>query len=161
MQGNKILIYLAFAATLYGCAGYAPSDQLVGKPRDEVLRLMGQPSTELDSADGRLMIYPRGPYGKHTYFVYTDTEGKVLHWSQVLNEKNFERIVPGMSRSEVISTIGESKIVFLLARDRGYVWSYRFINPYCFWFQIEFANDDTVRSTGYGKPPECRPKGST
>jgi hypothetical protein len=157
---TKLLVVIA-ALTLGGCAGYAPTDELIGKPRDEVLRIMGQPSTELDKPDGRVLIYSRGPYGKHTYFVHLNGQGKALQWSQVLNEKNFDRITPGMSRDAVVSIIGESKIVFLLARDRGYVWSYRFINPYCFWFQIEFAKDDTVRSSGYGKPPECRAKGSS
>ena len=152
---------IATTVLLFGCAGYAPDHQLVGKHRSDVLKIMGQPSAELDDADGRVLIYPRGPYGKHTYFVYTNNHDKVLHWSQVLNEKNFDRIVPGMSRAEVVSVIGDSKIIFLLARDRGYVWSYRFVSSHCFWFQIEFTKDNTVRSTGYGKPPECRPKGSS
>jgi hypothetical protein len=77
-------------------------------------------------------------------------------WAQVLDEKNFARIKPGMHRDEVVATIGESKAVFGLARERGYVWNYRYVTPHCFWFQIEFANDDTVRSKGYGQPPECR-----
>ena len=102
------------------------------------------------------MMYPRGPFGKHTYFVYLNRDGEVERWTQVLDEKNFTQIKPGMRRDEVVAIIGESKAVFGLARDRGYVWNYRYITPHCFWFQIEFASDDTVRSTGYGQPPECR-----
>ena len=102
------------------------------------------------------MMYPRGPFGKHTYFVYLNPDDKVERWTQVLDEKNFARIQPGMRRDEVVAIIGESKSVFGLARDRGYVWNYRYVTPHCFWFQIEFASDDTVRSTGYGQPPECK-----
>ncbi len=102
------------------------------------------------------MIYPRGPFGKHTFFVYLNRDGFMEHWAQVLNEKNFERITPGLKRDDVVSTIGESKDIFGLARNRGYVWNYRYMNPHCFWFQIEFTAEDIVRSTGYGKPPECR-----
>ncbi len=101
------------------------------------------------------MIYARGPFGKHTYFVYMDQDGLVERWVQVLHEKNFEQIKPGMTREEVVSIIGESKDAFGLARHRGYVWNYRYVNPHCFWFQIEFTKEDIVRSTGYGKPPEC------
>jgi len=121
---------------------------------------MGQPSTELTTQEGKVMMYPRGPFGKHTYFVYLNPDDKVERWTQVLDEKNFARIKPGMHRDEVVATIGESKAMFGLARERGYVWNYRYVTPHCFWFQIEFARDDTVRSTGYGRPPECRVRAS-
>ena len=42
-----------------------------------------------------------------------------------------------------------------LGRNRGQVWSYRYENPFCRWFQVEIGEDQTVRSAGYGEPPEC------
>lgn len=151
------IISLAAAALLISaCAGYDPNDRLIGSSRDQVVEVLGAPSMERSSAEGYVMMYPRGPFGKHTYFVYLNEDGKVMRWAQVLNEKNFDRIKPGMHRDEVIMIIGEAKDTFGLARDRGYVWNYRYITPHCFWFQIEFTREDVVRSTGYGKPTECR-----
>jgi hypothetical protein len=152
----SVATLLATVLLLCACAGYAPDNRMLGNHRDQIIQIMGQPSTELTTPEGKVMMYPRGPFGKHTYFVYLNSDDKVERWTQVLDEKNFARIKPGMRRDEVVAIIGESKAVFGLARDRGYVWNYRYITPHCFWFQIEFASDDTVRSTGYGQPPECR-----
>lgn len=147
---------IALIVLLTGCAGYAPTNTMVGSGRDEIVQVLGKPTTELLTADGKLLIYSKGPFGKETFFVYLDRDGVMQRWEQVLDEKNFERIVPGITRDQVIEIIGESKDRFGLARGRGYVWNYRYINPFCFWFQIEFAADHTVRSAGYSKPPECR-----
>jgi hypothetical protein len=152
----SVATLLATVLLLCACAGYAPDNRMLGNHRDQIIQIMGQPSTELTTPEGKVMMYPRGPFGKHTYFVYLNSDDRVERWTQVLDEKNFARIKPGMRRDEVVAIIGESKAVFGLARDRGYVWNYRYITPHCFWFQIEFASDDTVRSTGYGQPPECR-----
>lgn len=141
---------------LAGCVSYGPNDLMLGNNREQVIQLLGPPSAELTRPSGKIMMYPRGPFGKHTYFVYLGSDNVMEHWAQVLHEKNFARITPGMVRDEVVSIIGESKDTFGLARNRGYVWNYRYENPHCFWFQIEFTSDDIVRSTGYSKPPECR-----
>lgn len=152
---------IAACALLFtaACAGYAPTDKMRGSSREQVIQILGIPSKELQTTEGSVLMYPRGPYGKHTYFVYLDQSQRVTGWTQVLDEKNFDRIKPGMHRDEVIGIIGEAKDTFALARDRGYVWNYRYVTPHCFWFQIEFTRDDVVRSAGYGKPPECRARG--
>jgi hypothetical protein len=141
---------------LYSCASYAPDDLMLGSSREQIVQILGQPTTELTGPDGKVMMYPRGPFGKHTYFVYLNRDGTMERWAQVLNEKNFGQISPRLNRSDVVATIGESKETFGLARNRGYVWSYRYVNPHCFWFQVEFSAEDIVRSTGYSKSPECR-----
>jgi hypothetical protein len=150
------MIIILLTGLLSACAGYGPTNSMIGSSKDHLVSVLGKPSTELQISDGQLLIYSKGPFGKQTFFVYLNRDGVVQRWTQVLDEKNFERIVPGMTRDQVIESIGEAKDRFGLARDRGYVWNYRYVNPFCFWFQIEFAADDTVRSTGYSKPPECR-----
>ena len=152
----SIAILISLTVLLSACASYSPNDRLLGSRREQLIQFMGKPTLEIVIPDGRVMQYPRGPFGKHTYFVYLNEEGAITRWTQVLDEKNFARIKPGMQRDEVVNTIGPSLDTFGLARDRGYVWNYRYITPHCFWFQIEFTNDNTVRSTGYGRPPECR-----
>jgi hypothetical protein len=144
---------------LCGCMTYAPTDRWIGESREQIIQAMGKPSKELNASDARVMIFPRGPWGKHTYFVYLDQTGAMTRWSQVLEEKNFELIRPGMTRDEVVAIIGDSKVTYGLARDRGYVWNYRYMNTFCFWFNVEFTKEHIVRSTGYSKPPECRVRG--
>ena len=149
-------LIILLISLLSGCASYGPTNRMIGSSKDDVVSVLGKPSTELPTPDGQLLIYSKGPFGKETFFIYLNHDGIVQRWTQVLDEKNFERIVPGMTRNQVIEIIGESKDRFGLARGRGYVWNYRYLNPFCFWFQIEFAADDTVRSAGYSKAPECR-----
>ena len=102
--------------------------------------------------------FPRGTFGKHTYSLELDADGKVISYKQLLTEENFRQITPGMDVSEVIERIGMSRDTFKIGRGRGYVWNFRYITPLCQWFQIEFTAENKVRSTGYGMPPECRPR---
>jgi hypothetical protein len=143
-----------------GCAtSYAPSNTMTGLTRDEVIARLGAPDpTPADLSSAARLDFPRGPYGRHTYAVYFSPEGRVTEFQQLLNEENFSKIKPGMNVGEVVHLIGISRNTFGLARNRGYVWSYRYITPLCQWFQIEFTQENTVRSTGYGLPPECRPR---
>lgn len=146
------------AVTLAGCAtSYAPTASFVGQTREEVIARLGTPDpapTDLSTASR--LDFPRGPYGKHTYAVYFDSTGRATGFQQLLKEENFAKIKAGMSNAEVVDLIGVSRDRFGLARNRGYVWNYRYITPFCQWFQIEFTQENTVRSTGYGMPPECR-----
>jgi hypothetical protein len=149
-----VLVILALA----GCATrYSPAADMIGALPEEVISRLGEPIPRPDSLEGvRRLDFPRGPYGKHTYIVYFGADGRAERFEQVLNETNFARIRPEMSTNEVRELIGVSRDTFLLGRDRGFVWNYRYITPLCQWFQIEFTKEGNVRSTGYGLPPECR-----
>ncbi len=154
------IAFLAGALLLSGCAtSYAPSPEIVGATPDEVIARLGPPTPRPESLSKvRRLDFPRGPYGRHTYVVYFDEQGRAERIAQLLDEKNFARIKPEMGQAEVVEIIGVSRDTFLLGRDRGYVWNYRYITPLCQWFQVEFTLEGKVRSTGYGQPPECRMK---
>lgn len=154
----RLLLSVGVATILAGCAtGYAPSQAMLGMSRDEVIARLGQPDPmPADVGSAERLDFPRGPYGKHTYAAFFDGSGRLRGFEQLLKEENFAKIKPGMSHAEVIERIGVSRDRFGLARNRGYVWNYRYITPFCQWFQIEFTQENTVRSTGYGIPPECR-----
>ena len=85
-----------------------------------------------------------------------DAAGRVVRSEQVLTERNFLQVNPGMPQDEVRYLLGRPGEVSVLGRSRGVVWSYRYENSSCLWFQVEIAQDRTVRSAGYGEPPECR-----
>ncbi len=97
----------------------------------------------------QILHFPRGPAGSHTYFVYLDDNDHVLKWEQVLKVQRFDAIEPGMTVDEVVEILGATKITNGLARNRGYVWHYRYENHMCSSFVIEFTIENIVRSTEY------------
>lgn len=143
------------ACLLTACSGYGPTADMAGLDRDQVVARMGPPETTRRIDGGTRLEYPRGPYGLHTWFVDLDASGRVVWSEQVLTEARFTQINPGMSADEVRATLGRPGEVQGLGRERGMVWSYRFVNPFCRWFQVEISLENVVRSAGYGEPPEC------
>ena len=152
MMTRLIKPFLALVLPLIaGCAAYSPSKSIIGQDRIALVAEMGQPEREY-AVDGlRVLHFPRGPAGSHTYFVYLDSNDRVMKWEQVLTEDRFGAILPGMTKDQVISNLGITKITNGLARNRGYVWHYRYDTPHCNSFVIEFTSEDTVRSAGIRK----------
>ena len=151
MRFPKIFVCLVIcaAALVSGCSGYAPSAKLYGQNKAFVTQALGQPERE-NWVEGKLQLhFPRGPYGSQTYFVYLDADDRVTGWEQVLIEEKFHLINAGMTKEQVIGLIGISRITQGLARERGYVWHYRYFNQQCKSFVVEFSKEDIVRSAGY------------
>lgn len=144
-----------FLSTLTACSTYAPPTNLNGVTRDELVAKMGTPDIERQTTTGTRLEFPRGPAGHHTWFVYLDATGHASHSEQVLTEPNFNSIVPGMAQDKVRQRLGRPSEVQGLGRARGVVWSYRYENNFCQWFQVEISQEQQVRSAGYGQPPEC------
>ncbi len=140
---------------LTACSSYAPPANLSHISRDALVAHMGQPEIERQTATGSRLEFPRGPMGHHTWFVDLDATDHATRAEQVLTEPNFNQISPGMTQDEVRQRLGRPSETQGLGRSRGVVWSYRYENHFCQWFQVEIAQDQKVRSTGYGEPPEC------
>ena len=141
---------------LAACSSYAPPANLLNVTREALVARMGEPEMVRQMNAGTRLEFPRGPLGKHTWFVYLDAAGHAIRSEQVLTEQNFNRINPGMTQEEVRQLLGRPSEVQALGRSRGVVWSYRYENYLCQWFQVELTLEQQVRSTGYGLPPECR-----
>ena len=145
---------LLFLPLLPACSGYVPPATLAGMSRDEVVAQMGPPEMERRLDEGSRLEFPRGPYGKQTWFVYFDATGRASRVEQVLTEQNFSHVEVGMAQDAVRQLLGRPSDVQVLGRDRGVVWSYRYASL-CNWFQVELTLEKQVRSAGYGEPPEC------
>ena len=147
---------LLSVCVLAACSSYTPLTDLSGVTQEQIIARMGPPQTQRTLSDGDVRLeFPTGPYGKQTWFVDFDAAGHVVRSEQVLTEKNFNQIAPGMTEQQVRQRLGQPGETRTLGRSRGVVWSYRYENPFCLWFQVEIAIDGTVRSAGYGEPPEC------
>lgn len=155
MMRHRFPIYWLGLLLLQACSGYAPPHALEGIGREALLARMGQPDMERATETGSRLEFPRGPFGKHTWFVYLDAEGRAIRSEQVLTEENFNRVHPGMAQDDVRRLLGRPSEVQGLARARGEVWSYRYENPFCNWFQVELSLQREVRSTGRSLAPEC------
>lgn len=131
------------------CANCSPDNRLIGQHRTALLAQMGQPEREYLSNEFKKLQFPRGPAGWHTYFVYIDKDDRVANWEQVLTEARFDALKPSMTREEVIDIVGISLSQNQLAKDRGYLWYYRYENTQCRSFFIEFDSQNNVRGTGY------------
>lgn len=151
---------LAVVSLLSACSGYAPPNEVVGATRDSIVARMGPPDVQRAVEGGTRLEFPRGPYGRHTYFVYLDANGRATRFEQVLTEAKFNQINPGMTQEAVLLALGRTSEVWRLGRNRGTVLNYRYENNFCLWFQIEVTQEQTVRSAGYGEPPECNRNGA-
>lgn len=149
----KLLIWVL--PLVPACSVLAPLGGAPGVSRVDLLAQMGQPERVRNLDDGSLLEFPGGPFGKQTWFVYLDASGNVSRSEQVLTEKNFNRIEAGMTRDEVRNILGRPGEVQMLGRARGVVWSYRYENTLCNWFQVEISQQQQVRSAGNGLAPEC------
>lgn len=146
---------------LSACSGYAPTADMTGLNRDQIVARMGPPETTRQIEGGSRLEFPRGPYGRHTWFVDLDGSGRAIRSEQVLTERHFTQILPGMTADQVREKLGRPGEVQGLGRDRGSFWAYRYENPFCRWFEVEISREQQVRSAGYGEPPECRKQDQT
>lgn len=156
MSRLRIRTGLLLSLLLAACSGYAPPDAVLGMSREQLVTRMGQPDLERRLESGSRLEFPRGPYGKHTWFVYFDASGRASRAEQVLTEQNFSRIDVGMTQDDVRQLLGRPSTVQVLGRARGLLWNYRYENNSCLWFQVELSSQQQVRSAGYGEPPECQ-----
>ncbi len=151
---NKISGF-AVVVALAGCVNFAPHASLMGQDKLAVMASLGPPSQERRAADGVRLVYTRSPYGKSTFFVNLDSQGRVAGWEDVLTPANFEKITVGMGTDDVENLIGPSKMM-LTVNSRGHkAWLYPFHNSTCQIFMVEVSPQNQVVSTGHGPAPEC------
>jgi hypothetical protein len=140
---------------LAGCASYGPQTLPTGASLGEVTGAMGAPTARYPRPDGERVEYARGPYGKHTFMLDFDTQGRMTGWQQVLTEPNFDALRVGTSRDDLLATLGHPSETSRVALRHGALWSYRYEGPFCKWFQVGLDPAGQVVETGYGPDPMC------
>jgi hypothetical protein len=116
------VLLLAACASPYAATGVAP-----GTPREEVLARLGQPTRVVALPDrGQRLQYSLQPAGQSAWMVDLDTAGRVVSSRQVLNERDFNRIVPGQwTRADIEREFGPPARVDGVASWNGPVMTYR------------------------------------
>jgi len=145
----------AIVVLLAACAGYGPGTVRVGSSEAEVTQTMGTPTGRYTMPGGTQRLeFARGPYGRHTYMVDLDAQGRVAKVEQVLDERHFATLLPGQTRDEVLRTIGRPGERMGMMRD-GQIWSWRYPNNDCLWYQAQFNAQGILHSAGYGVERGC------
>lgn len=142
------------ALLLSACGAYLGYDLKPGEDSlEDVVRALGNPAMRWQNEDGSAQLaFPRGPMGYHTYMATIGADGKLRHIVNVLDEKNFARIRPGMSKEEVLRILGPSYpnwTVYFERRDE-LVWEWRYCDTWneAARFNVLFDNTSgKVRST--------------
>jgi hypothetical protein len=156
MRIRALPMACALLGVLAGCAGYSPTGVRNGQTAEEVAHLMGPPTGKYPLASGgQRLEYARGPYGKHTYMIDLDANGRVIGWNQVLNEANFNSLPHGLTREEVLLRIGRPSERFYIGWQERDVWAYRYPINECLWFMVSLSRDQRVVDTGYGIDWRC------
>lgn len=160
---KSLTTMLAFL--LAACASHHENGLALGQSdATEVISRMGEPQMQWSEPDGsRLLAYPGGPRGVHTWMVHIDKEGKLQRVDNAMTPETFRRIEAGMSQEQVLRILGPSQAawtVYFKARDE-LAWEW----PYCDeWnrlarFDVLFdGTNGTVRSTLSQREP-CGPMG--
>lgn len=145
------------ATFLSSCAMQLPTPSVLGASATDTRARLGAPA-KIDQVDsGQRWQYDAGPDAIQAFFVHIDNKGYVRGTEALRSEAKFSLINAGMTRDEVVAQIGHPPKRHSIARDRGYVWSYRSFSTLCIWFQVEFSPEDIVRSTGYNRRPTGAP----
>lgn len=150
---------MALGLVLSGCASYGPPRVAPGAPVADVVAVMGEPTGRHADPTGQAATtrweFARGPFGRHTYMVDVDAQGRVVGWRQVLDEKTFATIMPGMTTRDVLYQLGRPSNVRRIERQRMDVWAYRYETYFCQWFQVSLGDDGRVIDGTYGVDPIC------
>ncbi len=156
---TSIPILAGIALLLAGCAAWQRSPPAAGQSEAEVLGRFGQPTARYAMADGGTRLeFATGPFGRETWMVDMGADGRVTAGRQVLNEASFadfQARAPGMSRDELLRTLGRPGERRGGGWQGGEVWSWRYPTNDCLWFQVSIGDDAVVRDGSYGIDPRC------
>ncbi len=154
------LVIVALALTVAACASYRPQDIRAGMTETEVTQLIGKPTGRYNLYPGITRVeYATGPWGRVTWMVDLDAQGKVTAWAQVLNETAFRYVQTNyqeLDRQTLLYTLGRPAEVRSGGWQGGQVWSWRYPTNECFWFQVSVMDNGKLRDGGaYGTDPTC------
>lgn len=154
---TTVVLLGALSALSAGCINMSsPAKLAPGAGADAIRQQLGEPTGRYPLTDSAQRLeYARGPYGRETWMLDVDAQGRLVKATQVLVESNFATIKAGMTRDEVLKLIGRPGNVGYVGWQKQTVWNYRYASPFCQWFQVGLSQAGIVEDTGYGPDPIC------
>jgi hypothetical protein len=154
----KTLKLFPLVLLLSACASYMPRHLHAGDTEADAVHELGPPTGRYTLPDGgQRLEFARGPFGKDTYMVDLDAQGRVTGWQQVLTEDNFNKVHAGETREELLRTLGHPSETRPGGWQGGQVWSYRYetLMSLCQWYQVSLTDAGVVTDGAYGIDPRC------
>jgi hypothetical protein len=135
---------LAALLVLAGCATQRPAPAQPGQTEAQVLQQLGQPTGRYAMEGGvQRLEYATGPFGRTTWMVDIGRDGRVVAAEQVLTERYFAQVVPGMTQQQVLRLLGRPADMAGEYRGRR-TWSWRFETNDCLWVRVTFGPEGEV-----------------
>lgn len=150
------VLALALAGALTACAGYGPAASTLGSTEAQIVQQMGPPTGRYTGPEGQTRLeFARGPFGKHTWMIDLDAQGRAVRVEQVLTEAHLQTMRDGDRAEDVLRRFGRPSEVRSGGFQGGQVWSWRYdANNNCLWFEVS-VRDGVVRQPGHAIDPSC------
>jgi outer membrane protein assembly factor BamE (lipoprotein component of BamABCDE complex) len=153
------LLALALAALLAGCDPQRIKELEEGVSTEADVRAkFGQPENIWDGPGGeKIFEYNRQPSGHVNYMIGIGPDGKMTALRQVLNERNFGKVQPGMMMEDVRKLLGKPMKQVPYALKNQIAWDWRYMEPpnTSMVFTVYFSPDMRVVSTSTQRDPEA------
>ena len=148
MSNDKpLLLYLAVPlslATLAGCAALAYPLAQPGQTETQAVATMGPLTARYAMAEGlQRLEFAKGPFGRHTWMVDLDAQGRVRSVQQVLTPAQFGLARDGLPRDELLRLLGTPADRARESQQRE-TWSWRYATNDCLWVRITLGADGRV-----------------
>ncbi len=148
------LLALLAAVLLSACA--APPAP--GSDRATLLRERGTPTAmHALPGGGQRLEFASGPFGRETWMVDLDAQGRVLAARQVLTDAELAAVqaAPELQADALLRWIGTPAERRAGGVAGGQVWSWRYATNDCLWFQASVADDGRVGGRSFAIDPHC------
>lgn len=155
----KTPLAIVLTAVLAGLAACTPDN--VAKLEEgvstevEVRKQFGDPVTVTVLPDGtRILDYPRQPEGWGNYVIRIGADGRMTSLRQLLNDDNFARVQPGLTRQQVRDVLGRpaEQKRYDLKNEEVWSWRYKPVNDSRI-FSVTFGPDGRVIGTAKADDP--------
>lgn len=157
---RNALSCIAVASLTSACASLGPASFANGTRSGDVLKRSGPATAEYAlPGNAKRIEYAGGTYGKQTWMFDFNAAGALTQSSQVRTELRFNQLTAGMSQEAVLMAVGHPSEQSVLSHQKQTVWSYRFEDPFCRWFQVGLDAAGRVVDTAYLPDPLCEPLG--
>ena len=120
---------VGLVAALTGCAH--PQLVSMGQTQQEVISYLGEPQAKTPMSDGTVRYtYSGQPYGQAVWWIFFDSDGKVVSREQGLQEKYFKMLTVGQStETDVWALWGKCAEKYEFPLVNEHAWMYRYKAP--------------------------------